>query len=457
MIAEFDVKEANSPMVELAVLVIIIFSILLIITIIAIIIISKDITLPIIKLHKGTEEIIKGNLDYKVGMRSKDEVGQLSHSFDNMADNLRKAQNKLKDYTEDLEKTVKERSAELVKQFEKSEKQRIATLVVLNDLNATTKELKAEITVRKRAEMALRESEEKYLLVVENAPSVLWKTSEKGVTVFIGSNIKEVYGYTPVEIYADGYNSWLGRIHHDDLQEVKKNFQALFDKGKKFDVEYRIKRKDGEWIWARDVASVVHEENGERYAYGVFTDITEVKEAEDKVKYQATLVENVMDAILSFDMNFIILSWNKAAEDIYGWKADEVIGKNLNEVIPVEFPKDNRRDVLKSFFEKGYWKGEEIQHQKDGTPLHILSSSTIIEDEKGNQVGIVTVSRDISELKRAEQELKNYSERLEDIVKERTEELQGKVTELERFHEATVDRELRMKELRDEIEKLKGK
>ncbi|MBC8416079.1 MAG: PAS domain S-box protein, partial [Candidatus Cloacimonetes bacterium] len=140
--------------------------------------------------------------------------------------------------------------------------------------------LKTENEKKKQTEEALRESEEKHHLLVENVPSVLWKTSEKGITVFISSNIKEIVGYTPEEIYADSYNSWIGRIHHDDLQEVEKSFQSLFDKGKKFDVEYRIKRKDGKWIWARYVASVVHEENGERYAYGVLTEITERKRAE---------------------------------------------------------------------------------------------------------------------------------------------------------------------------------
>ncbi|MCK4700119.1 MAG: HAMP domain-containing protein, partial [Bacteroidales bacterium] len=155
LIAELDVKEANKPMNKQAVILIIIFSILLITTLLVIFIISKNITSPIVKLQKGTEEIIKGNLDHKIGVKSKDEIGQLSRSFDTMTDKLRNAQNKLKNYTEDLETTVNERTAELKKQFEKSEKQRIATLVVLNDLNATTKELKAEITERKRAEEEL--------------------------------------------------------------------------------------------------------------------------------------------------------------------------------------------------------------------------------------------------------------------------------------------------------------
>ena len=63
--------------------------------------------------------------------------------------------------------------------------------------------------------------------------------------------------------------------------------------------------------------------------------------------FEAKLIDYVSDAIISFDMNFNIISWNKAAETLYGWKAEEVIGKSSREVIPVEFPYDNREDEKK--------------------------------------------------------------------------------------------------------------
>jgi len=152
LIAEFDIKEVYKPINEQTILFIFIFSVLLLAVLFFAFKISRDITLPIIKLHEGTEEIIKGNLEHKIGIKSKDEIGELSHSFDIMTGKLKKAQNKIDRHTETLETTVKERTTELGKQFEKSEKQRIATLVVMNDLNKNTKELKEEIIERKRAE-----------------------------------------------------------------------------------------------------------------------------------------------------------------------------------------------------------------------------------------------------------------------------------------------------------------
>ncbi|MCK5341800.1 MAG: HAMP domain-containing protein, partial [Candidatus Heimdallarchaeota archaeon] len=155
LIAEFDVGEAyKSVYIQTAVL-ITIFSILFIVITIVTIIISRNITLPIAKLQKGTGEIIKGKLDYKIGIESKDEIGQLSHSFDIMTGKLREVQKKLKDYAGDLEFEVEKRTAELEKQFRKSEKQRIANLVILNDLNKTTKNLKTEISEHKKTEKEL--------------------------------------------------------------------------------------------------------------------------------------------------------------------------------------------------------------------------------------------------------------------------------------------------------------
>jgi len=157
LIAEIDINEAYRPIYKLTNLLAAIFLFLLIITIIFSIIISRKIALPIRKLHDGTEKIINGNLDYRVGIDSKDEIGQLSCSFDIMTARLAESQKELQKHAEELDGKVRERTSELEKQFEKSEKNRVANLVILNDLNKTTKDLKAEIYERKQAEAQLRQ------------------------------------------------------------------------------------------------------------------------------------------------------------------------------------------------------------------------------------------------------------------------------------------------------------
>ncbi|MFX0172991.1 MAG: PAS domain S-box protein [Candidatus Hodarchaeota archaeon] len=123
-------------------------------------------------------------------------------------------------------------------------------------------------------------SEEKYRTLVENIPAVTWITNEYGITSYISPNVEQVYGFTSQEIYEAGDRLWFDRIHPDDVKKVRSIYQTFFQGEKKFDVEYRIRRKDGRWIWLHDRAIVTYEQEGEMLAYGIFSDITARKEAE---------------------------------------------------------------------------------------------------------------------------------------------------------------------------------
>jgi len=131
-------------------------------------------------------------------------------------------------------------------------------------------------------EEALREREEKYRSLVENIPDVTWSADSEGNTNYISQHIETIYGYTPDEIYKEGDRLWLGRIHPDDIENVEDAYKALFEKGTMFDVEYRIKRKDGEWIWLHDRSIAFYKKNGVRCDDGIFSDITERKQAEEE-------------------------------------------------------------------------------------------------------------------------------------------------------------------------------
>jgi PAS domain S-box-containing protein len=142
--------------------------------------------------------------------------------------------------------------------------------------------LKVDITGRKRAEEALRASEQRYRMLVTNIPDVVWLTDSAGRTVFVSPHVERIGGYTTEEIYRAGPAMWFGRVHPDDLPLVQRHFAALFGgPGRTFDLEYRIQHKDGRWIWIRDRAVTTYEEGGVTYAYGIYTDISDRKRAED--------------------------------------------------------------------------------------------------------------------------------------------------------------------------------
>ena len=154
----------------------------------------------------------------------------------------------------------------------------------------------------------------------------------------------------------------------------------------------------------------------------IFDDITEKKKVEMALEtsleeYQI-LIENAQVAIFYLGLDYKISSWNKTAEEIYGWKKSEAIGKIIDELIPVEFINESREEVEKEFFEKGVWKGEAIQYHKNGTPINILSASIIIKDDKGNPKGMVTINQDISKRITAQQKLFDSELRFKSIFME---------------------------------------
>jgi len=102
---------------------------------------------------------------------------------------------------------------------------------------------------RELATQELKESEEKYRSLIENIPDVTWRSDIEGNTIFISSNVGKTYGYTPEEIYESDSRLWFGQIHPDDIERVKEAHARLFKENKKYNIKYRIKKKDGKWIW----------------------------------------------------------------------------------------------------------------------------------------------------------------------------------------------------------------
>ena len=176
----------------------------------------------------------------------------------------------------------------------------------------------------------------------------------------------------------------------------------------RYEIEKRYIRKDGEIIRVRLVGTVIRDRDGAPQAgLAIIEDVTERKEAEDRLRYHANLVDTVSDAIISTDTDLIIRSWNRAAERIYGWRADEVVGLKGSDILKTEFPEGTSREALTSdLFDTGFWQGELVQHTKDGRPIFVEATSIRLTDGAGTVIGGVSVSRDITERKEAEEALR---------------------------------------------------
>ena len=173
-----------------------------------------------------------------------------------------------------------------------------------------------DVTERKQEEKARRKADERYRQLVENSPTVTWLTDATGCTTFISSNVEQVYGYGPGEIRDGGEALWFGRIHPEDRDLVRAAFEALFARNTPYEVQYRIQRKDGRWIWLHDRANAVRQEEGQLVACGAFTDITDQKRGDaERQELQARLHQiqrleslGVLASGLAHDFNNLLLA-----------------------------------------------------------------------------------------------------------------------------------------------------
>jgi PAS domain S-box-containing protein len=159
-----------------------------------------------------------------------------------------------------------------------------------------------DITLRKRSEQALRSSEKKYRSLVTNIPDVVWTADSDRSLIYISGNVEAVLGYTSDELIRAGGQLLPERIHPDDIANVEQAYQLLFAKNKKFDVEYRIRRKDDQWIWLSSRAFTTRVREGVRCADGIFSDITErkrVEEALQQAKHAAEIANRAKSQFLA--------------------------------------------------------------------------------------------------------------------------------------------------------------
>jgi PAS domain S-box-containing protein len=124
---------------------------------------------------------------------------------------------------------------------------------------------------------------------------------------------------------------------------------------------------------------------------------------DEQLQYQASLLDNVSDAVISSNANGVIQSWNRAAEAMYGWPAEEVIGRPSVAILQTEYPSDGKETVSAKLLQEGVWRGELVQKRKDGSRIRVLASVSLLHDSKRNHTGTVTINRDITEIKREEE------------------------------------------------------
>lgn len=138
--------------------------------------------------------------------------------------------------------------------------------------------------------------------------------------------------------------------------------------------------------------------------------------------YQASLLENIRDAVLATDAQMVVTAWNRAAEEMYGWQAGEALGRPVSDVIRSEVSPEQIRAALQALEKTGSYSLVVVQYRRDGSPITVEGHTMALRDASGEITGYVSVNRDISERRRAEAERESLLGRLE-VERRRSETL----------------------------------
>ncbi len=139
-----------------------------------------------------------------------------------------------------------------------------------------------------------------------------------------------------------------------------------------------------------------------------------------KTAYEAAVIEQISDAIIITDNSLLITAWNKAAESIYGWTAAEAIGQLLDVLVKTEWVNETQAQARATLQQTGSWQGELIQYTRSGQKLVVLVSVSWLRDASGSVVGGVTINRDITARKQAEETLRQSEARLKSLLESQT-------------------------------------
>ncbi|HKB15977.1 MAG TPA: PAS domain-containing protein, partial [Planctomycetota bacterium] len=256
-----------------------------------------------------------------------------------------------------------------------------------------------------------REAEERFRLLAEATSDTIWDWDLVKDTVWWGEGFRRMFGDAPgTSSCISGW--WTERIHPDDRAKVAAGLQAVLDQGlRSWTEEYRFRRADGTYADILDRGYTILDESGKPVRMvGAMMDVTERRQAEREIRRQRDFAERILrssrEAIVVVDRELRFTLWNPAAERMSGLKAEEVLDRNVFEVFPFVREMGDQGGLFRAL------SGEAVSLRR--RRFHIPSTGrsglydaqlSPLRDEKGEIVGVLSVSRDVTEEERMKETL----------------------------------------------------
>ena len=280
-----------------------------------------------------------------------------------------------------------------------------------------------DITARKNSDRALLESEARFRGLVGNIPGAVFRCNidSDWTMEFLSDAIEELVGYPAADFIANQVRTFASVVHPDDRQRLEEDVAASVADGRPYTTDYRMIHRDGSVRYVIERGQAVTAADGQVLLDGAIFDVTERMEVDNERLKLAAIVESSDDAITSADLNGVFTSWNKGAEQMFGYTAKEMIGRSAEILVP-EGDRLKPSARIATVVEVGEGRYEVSRRRKDGTLIDIALTMSAVRNSAGEIVGVAAISQDITDRKRVEHEREDFTRELE-LRNERLQEL----------------------------------
>jgi len=395
LVAEIDTEEAFAPATKLTNSLLLVFAVILFIALLITSFISSIISRSLIKLHKGTEEVIKGNLDFKVAISSNDEIGQLSRAFDEMTTKLKKTREELEEYSKNLEKKVKER----------------------------TRDLEIDINRRRKIEENLRAEKEFVDTLLDTAQVIILVLDKEGKIIRFNHFMEEVSGYQLEEVKGKSwFDTFLPERDREKIQELF--LKAMDDIQTKGNIN-PIVTKDGQEVEVEWYNKTLKDKDGKTIGLlAIGFDLTKRKELQQALQESKERLSSALEAANEGIWDFNLESGELYLSDNYyrmlGYDPGEttITAKSFPELLHPE----DKKQVLQKMQEciEGKTKDCNVEFcmkSKSGNWKWILGRGKVVSrDSKGKALRFLGTYVDITQRKEMEEALRESEEKFYSIT-----------------------------------------
>lgn len=246
----------------------------------------------------------------------------------------------------------------------------------------------------------LRESEERFRLLAGATNDAVWDWDLTTDVLWWSDGFASVFGLAREDLEPT-IDAWMSRIHPADQDRVAASLRAaIFGDAAAWTSEHRLVRGDGGVAYVLDRGHVVRDATGRAVRMvGGTTDVSERRRVELRLREQATLLDHAQDAILVRDLEHRILYWNRGAERLYGWTAEEAVGRRIQELLYLD--RAGFDAATTATLERGEWRGELEQQDRNGKPLLVEAHWTLVRGDDG-EGAVLAINTDITQRKKIE-------------------------------------------------------